>query len=65
MPIYEYRCEACGEVFEVLVRSRSRQTGPRCPKCGSAEVTKAMSLFGLGRATGRRANEAACAPGST
>jgi putative FmdB family regulatory protein len=33
MPIYEYRCAACGARVEVLVRSPT--TTPSCPKCGS------------------------------
>ena len=33
MPIYEYRCAACGGRVEVLVRSRA--TTPTCPECGS------------------------------
>ena len=28
MPIYEYRCETCGETFEVFVRSPSWQANP-------------------------------------
>jgi putative FmdB family regulatory protein len=33
MPIYEYRCAACGAQVEVLVRSHT--TTPSCPRCGS------------------------------
>jgi len=32
MPIYEYRCENCGERVEVLVRSAAAK--PTCPHCG-------------------------------
>ena len=64
MPIYEYRCEACGEGFEVFVRSPARQANPTCPKCGSQKVRKAISLFGLGRTKGKP-SVAACSPGST
>lgn len=32
MPIYEYRCTACGERVEVLVRSHTAT--PICPMCG-------------------------------
>jgi putative FmdB family regulatory protein len=65
MPIYEYRCETCGEVFEVFVRSPSRQTSPTCPKCGSQKVKKAFSLFGVGGGLGSKTSSASCAPGST
>ena len=42
MPIYEYRCETCGNRVEVLVRS-SAQT-PRCPECGGLLANKLFSV---------------------
>ena len=48
MPVYEYRCEECNETFELFVRSAGKKGKPECPKCGSTEVKKAISLFGLG-----------------
>jgi putative FmdB family regulatory protein len=65
MPIYEYRCQACGESFEVFVRSPSRQADPTCPKCGSQKVKKAISLFGVSGATRSTASGASCSTGST
>ena len=65
MPIYEYRCEACGEGFEVFVRSVSRKAHPTCPKCGSRKVNKAISLFGVAGTTGNTPSAASCSPGST
>jgi putative FmdB family regulatory protein len=65
MPVYEYRCEACGEDFELFVRSPSRQTDPVCPKCGSRRVKKAVSLFGVGGGAGGRTSGASCSPSST
>jgi putative FmdB family regulatory protein len=64
MPIYEYRCEKCGEGFELFVRSPSRQVEPTCPKCGSKKVAKSVSLFGVGTTSGS-ALAASCSPGST
>jgi putative FmdB family regulatory protein len=34
MPIYEYRCDACGERLEVLLRTNAKAQ-QKCPKCGS------------------------------
>ena len=65
MPIYEYRCEACSEGFEVFVRSPSRQTDPTCPKCGSQKAKKAISLFGVGGTARSNTSGASCSPGST
>ena len=44
MPIYEYRCQTCGEQFEKLIRSLSQV--PRemsCPECQSREVQRVLS----------------------
>ena len=66
MPIYEYRCDECGEKFELFVRSASQKTAPICPHCGSQQVRKAISLFGVGGAGGSsRASTASCGPGPT
>ena len=65
MPIYEYRCETCGEGFELFVRSTAGKAPPTCPKCGSQKVQKAISLFGVAAAAGRPAASASCSPGST
>jgi len=40
MPMFEYRCEDCGQVFELLVRS---STVPACPHCGSAALQKCVT----------------------
>ncbi len=48
MPIYEYQCEQCGIKFQKLVHSSAEQGQILCPQCGSEQVHKAISLFGLG-----------------
>ncbi len=35
MPIYEYKCENCGDDFECIVFRTDEAV--ECPKCGSAE----------------------------
>ena len=44
MPIYEYRCAACGRSFERLVHG---QQAVACPDCGSPQVSRLLSLFGF------------------
>ncbi len=44
MPIYEYRCAACGRSFERLVHG---QQAVACPACDSTDVTRLLSLFGF------------------
>jgi len=41
MPIYEYRCDDCGQEFEYLVLSSSEI--PECPSCQKQNVSKLMS----------------------
>jgi putative FmdB family regulatory protein len=58
MPIYDYRCTACGQTCELLVRS---STVPTCPQCTSTALERQVSLTapqGTSQATiaaGRRA----------
>jgi putative FmdB family regulatory protein len=42
MPIYEYVCMQCESHFEELVRNGAQ---PDCPKCGTADVRKQLSVF--------------------
>ena len=44
MPIYEYRCERCDELFEELLPS-STSPAPPCPACGAPEATRVFSQF--------------------
>jgi putative FmdB family regulatory protein len=41
MPIYDYRCNACGCAFELLVRGG---TMPQCKQCASPAVERQVSL---------------------
>ncbi len=43
MPLYEYRCNECGNTFEVLVFSEDEDI--KCPNCGSKNVEKLISSF--------------------
>lgn len=44
MPIYEYRCSACGHPFEMLVL---KATIPACPQCESVELERQVSIPAL------------------
>ncbi|NLH28481.1 MAG: zinc ribbon domain-containing protein [Syntrophomonadaceae bacterium] len=45
MPIYEYRCQNCGEQFTVVASWRKRKQ-VKCPKCGSSDIKQLFSSFG-------------------
>jgi putative FmdB family regulatory protein len=49
MPIYEYACRSCSTKFDQLVRSMSSgdATVVKCPRCGSTQTTRALSLFAV------------------
>lgn len=42
MPIYEYKCEACGHVFESLQKI-SESPLVECPECGKDTLKKLIS----------------------
>ena len=46
MPIYEYRCEKCGAIAEVLVLGKEET--PACTQCGSKHLVKLMSAANVG-----------------
>jgi putative FmdB family regulatory protein len=45
MPVYEFKCSKCGDLFEVMGSYAEREKEHACPKCGSTEVKQAISLF--------------------
>jgi putative FmdB family regulatory protein len=44
MPIYEYRCSACGKRTTSLLPSFS-SPDPACPHCGKSELQRLISSF--------------------
>jgi putative FmdB family regulatory protein len=48
MPLYDYHCEKCDEVFEVRASIAEKQAGltPVCPKCHNSK-TKQVLTAGL------------------
>ena len=45
MPIYLYKCEECGDVFEYLIIKSTDK--PKCDKCGSSKLKKLPTTFGV------------------
>ena len=43
MPIYEFRCQACQQVFEHLALSQQEGLGICCPSCGGQDLTRVLS----------------------
>lgn len=59
MPVYEFRCAACGARFATLVGMTSDDGDVGCPKCGSVTVNKLISRFTRGRDEDARVDELA------
>ncbi|MFM9874749.1 MAG: FmdB family zinc ribbon protein [Fimbriimonadaceae bacterium] len=45
MPIYEFRCHACGKKFELLLGINDDPTQESCPHCGAKKYSKLVSNF--------------------
>jgi len=43
MPIYEYRCVACGEVCEIFQGVGDKDDPLQCKYCGSKELERLLS----------------------
>jgi putative FmdB family regulatory protein len=44
MPIYEYRCENCGKITEVLQKRMDLEEQLKCFNCGSKQLKKMISV---------------------
>jgi putative FmdB family regulatory protein len=49
MPIYEFRCQACGRRASVFQRSISAPLNAACPHCGSTDLRRLVSRFAVVR----------------
>ncbi|MGD8561734.1 MAG: zinc ribbon domain-containing protein [Desulfarculaceae bacterium] len=43
MPIYEFRCESCSQVFEHLALGSQDKLEIACPHCGGQELSRVLS----------------------
>jgi putative FmdB family regulatory protein len=67
MPLYDFRCRACGHEFEALVRPQD-PAGPQCSACQSTDLERLLATFAVSSqektraaATKKRRKEAAVA----
>lgn len=59
MPVFEYRCAACGRRFSALVGMTAEPDDARCPVCGSLDTSKLVSRPGRYRVEDDRIDEVA------
>lgn len=48
MPVYEYKCNACGERFDVVASFDEREAKAVCPSCGGRDVAQSFGTFTSG-----------------
>lgn len=56
MPIFEYRCEDCGNKFEAILFGEQQ---PECPNCHAQNLQKQLSTFAVNTKS-RSASDAGC-----
>ncbi|MBW2617328.1 MAG: zinc ribbon domain-containing protein [Deltaproteobacteria bacterium] len=63
MPIYEYKCQECGQRFETLILSPGEEV--HCQKCGSISVERQLSTFAVssGSSGAGSSISSSCGPG--
>jgi putative FmdB family regulatory protein len=59
MPIYEYRCTACGRKVTVLTLRVSEAVDAVCDRCGSRDLRRLMSRFAMVRSEDDRLEDLA------
>ena len=45
MPIYEYACHRCRTIYQFFSKTMGAAGKPKCPKCGSTKLERALSTF--------------------
>ena len=43
MPIFEFKCLKCNDVFELLMMNRDESVKMFCPKCDSEDIERVVS----------------------
>jgi putative FmdB family regulatory protein len=43
MPLYEFKCQECSQIFELLIMNREQDVEMKCPHCGSEAFERVLS----------------------
>ncbi|MDN5347194.1 MAG: hypothetical protein PWP65_758 [Clostridia bacterium] len=70
MPIFEFRCSECGNLFEKLFLSPNEKAELECPKCHSRTLERVVSrtnyIIGAGKGGNKPSlTTKSCSPGSS
>lgn len=71
MPIYEFKCLKCEDLFEILVLNSSDSVEMKCPKCDSENFERVLSTANYavgsgsgGTSSGLKSQSRTCGSGS-
>lgn len=46
MPLYDYKCNKCGEAFSLIMSVKEKETTKvKCPKCNAEEIKQVYLSF--------------------
>lgn len=65
MPIYEFQCPGCGQVFDKLMSFSEADNVPACPDCGEKETRKMITAGAMIGSTSSGSGTAAVRPSSS
>ena len=57
MPIYEFRCAECGNIFEELFIGSGEKAGIACPECKSESFERVVSSTNYAMGVGPGGNQ--------
>jgi len=60
MPLYEFTCAKCKKAFEELLHNYNI-SGVKCPGCGSKNIKRKLSAFGVKSGGTKGSPEQTCA----
>ena len=53
MPVYSYICKDCNSKFDLLIGMTSKEEEKVCKKCGSKNIDKTITPFGVSTSSGK------------
>mgnify|MGYP006303247379 FL=1 len=70
MPIYEFRCVSCGQMFEKIFKASDEAVELACPECDATVVERVVSVTNHAMGVGSESKQArldskSCGPGSS
>jgi putative FmdB family regulatory protein len=57
MPIYEYRCKACGHIISALIRKKEDEASLQCDRCAERNLVRIFSRFAVHKTEQQRLDE--------